>query len=55
MVMEPRLKKLLDQVENAIWLKHYAYYTEKIYVRWIRRYILVPDSSEFGACCLIRV
>jgi len=46
MVMEPRLKKLLDQVENAIWLKHYAYYTEKIYVRWIRRYILVLQQGK---------
>jgi len=46
MVMEPRLKKLLDQVENAIWLKHYAYYTEKIYVRWIRRYIFVLQQGK---------
>jgi len=46
MVMEPRLKKLLDQVENAIRLKHYAYCTEKIHVQWIRRYILVLQQGK---------
>ena len=30
MVMELHLKKLLDQMKNAIRLKHYAYCTEKI-------------------------
>jgi len=45
-VMKLRLKKLLDQVKNAIWLKHYAYCTEKIYVQWIRRYILVLKQGK---------
>ena len=32
--------KLLDQVRNALRLKHYAYSTEQSYVQWIKRYIL---------------
>jgi hypothetical protein len=43
MVMELHLKKLLDQVKNAIRLKRYAYCTEKMHVQWIRRYSLVPQ------------
>ena len=38
--MEARPKKLLDQVRDAIRLKHYSIRTEKVYVAWIRRYIL---------------
>ncbi len=38
--MEPRPKKLLDQVRDAIRLKHYSFRTEESYVQWIRRYIL---------------
>ena len=33
-------KKLLDQVREAIRLKHYSIRTEEAYVYWIRRYIL---------------
>ncbi len=41
MQAEPRPKKLLDQVREAVRLKHYSYYrTEQTYVQWIRRYIL---------------
>ncbi len=39
-VMEQRPKKLLDQVRDAMRLKHYALSTEKSYVNWIKRYIL---------------
>ena len=39
-LMQPPPKKLLDQVRDAIRLKHYAYRTEETYVQWIRRYIL---------------
>jgi len=46
MVMELHLKKLLDQVKNAIRLKHYAYCNKKIYVQWIRRYIFVPQQGK---------
>jgi Phage integrase, N-terminal SAM-like domain len=39
--MEPRPKKLLDQVRDTIRLKYYySYRTEESYVQWIRRYIL---------------
>ena len=53
MVMELHLEKLLGEVKNAIWLKHYAYCSEKIYVQWIRRYIFVlqqGQSLELWAC-----
>ena len=46
-------EKLLDQMKNAIRLKHYAYCTEKIHVQWIRRYIFVlqqGQSLELWAC-----
>jgi len=33
-------KKLLDQVREAICIKHYSYRTEQAYVDWIRRFIL---------------
>ena len=33
-------KKLLDQVRDAMRLKHYAYRTEETYMQWIKRYIL---------------
>jgi hypothetical protein len=31
-------KKLMEQVQDTIRLKHYSYSTEKTYVSWIRRY-----------------
>ncbi|MFZ1235023.1 MAG: integron integrase [Thiofilum sp.] len=37
--MEPKPKKLLDQVRDAIRLKNYAYSTEKAYADWIERFI----------------
>lgn len=45
-------KKLLDQVRDALRVKHYAYRTEKTYVFWIRRYILFRGKkhpSEMGS------
>jgi hypothetical protein len=38
--MEPKPKKLLDQVRDALRLKHYSIRTENSYVNWIRRFIL---------------
>jgi site-specific recombinase XerD len=38
--------KLLDQVRQAIRLKHYSYRTEQTYVAWIRRYILFHDKRH---------
>jgi len=37
--MQPKPKKLLDRVRDAIRVKHYAYRTEKTYVDWIERFI----------------
>jgi len=37
---EPKPKKLLDQVSEALRTKHYAYRTEQTYVDWIKRYII---------------
>ena len=45
-LMQPPSKKLLDQVRDAIQLKHYAYRTEETYVQWIRRYIFVPQQGK---------
>ena len=44
--MENRPKKLLDQVRDAIRLKHYSYRTEETYVHWIRRFILFHDKRH---------
>jgi len=48
----PKPKKLLDQIRDAIRLKHYSYSTEKTYVHWARRYILFHNKrhpAEMGA------
>jgi Phage integrase, N-terminal SAM-like domain len=56
--MQTPPKKLLDQVRDAIRLKHYSHSTEETYVQWIVRYILfhnkchpkdmgVPELEEF--------
>ena len=45
-------KKLLDQVSEAIRLKHYSYRTEQTYKEWIKRYILFHKKRhprEMGA------
>jgi integron integrase len=50
--MEPRTKKLLDQVRDTLRLKHYSIRTENSYVDWIRRYILFHNKRhprEMGA------
>jgi Phage integrase, N-terminal SAM-like domain len=39
-------KKLLEQVQDAIRLKHYSYQTEKAYIYWIRRYILFHNKRH---------
>jgi len=49
---EQRPKKLLDQVRDAIRLKHYSLRTEQAYVGWNKRYICfheVRHQSEMGA------
>jgi Phage integrase, N-terminal SAM-like domain len=44
--MEIPPRKLLDQVRDAIRLKHYFYRTEQTYVQWIRRYILFHNKQH---------
>ncbi len=44
--MENRPKKLLEQVQDTIRLKHYSYQTEKTYIYWIRRYILFHNKRH---------
>jgi integrase len=44
--MEPRPKKLLDHVREAIRLKHYSRHTEQAYVTWIKRYIFFHDKRH---------
>jgi site-specific recombinase XerD len=44
--MQQRPKKLLDQVREAIQLRHYSYRTEETYVQWIRRYILFHNKRH---------
>jgi hypothetical protein len=49
--MEPTDKKPLDQVRDAIRLKHYSYRTEQSWVNWIKRYIYFHDvrrPAEMG-------
>jgi site-specific recombinase XerD len=43
---EPRPQKLLDQVREAIRVKHYSYRTEESYVAWTRRYILFHNKQH---------
>ncbi|MER3447456.1 MAG: integron integrase, partial [Candidatus Dadabacteria bacterium] len=43
---EKKPKKLLDQVRDAIRLKHYSNRTSKSYVHWIRRYILFHNKRH---------
>jgi integron integrase len=40
--------RLLDQVREAIRLRHYSYRTEQQYVGWIRRYILFHGKRHPG-------
>jgi integron integrase len=45
-MMEPRPKKLLDHVRDAIRLKHYSLHTEQACVTWIKRYIFFHDKRH---------
>jgi hypothetical protein len=50
--MENRPKKILDQVRDAIRVKHYARNTEQSYGYWIKKYILLHGKrhpKEMGA------
>ena len=44
--------RLLDEVRRRLRVKHYSLRTEKVYVAWIRRYILANNKRhprEMGA------
>jgi integron integrase len=43
---QPTPLKLLDQVRQAIRIKHYSYRTEQTYVDWIRRFILFHNKKH---------
>ena len=44
--MEPKPKKLLEQVREVMRLRHYAYRTEETYTQWIKRYILFHQKRH---------
>lgn len=44
--MKKRPKKLLDQVRDAIRLKHYSIRTEHSYVGWVKRFILYHGKQH---------
>jgi integron integrase len=47
-----RPPKLLDQVRDRLRVKHYSLQTEKLYIQWVRRYILFNNKrhpKELGA------
>jgi integrase len=44
--MEQRPKKLIEQVQDVIRLKHYSYQTQKTYVHWIKRHILFHNKEH---------
>jgi hypothetical protein len=41
-----RQPKLLDQLRNAIRVKHYPLSTEAAYVSWVKRYILFHHKGH---------
>jgi hypothetical protein len=44
--MEQRPKKLIEQVQDAIRLKHYSYQTDKTYIHWIKRCIFFGHNKK---------
>lgn len=42
----PKPKKLLDQLRDAIRIKHYSYSNEKTYFHWAKRYILFYNKHH---------
>ena len=42
----PQPKRLLDQLRDAIRLKHYAHSTEQTYIHWIKRYIFFHNKRH---------
>lgn len=46
MTQNSQKPKLLDQVRNAIRLKHYSIRTEQTYIEWIKRYIYFHNKKH---------
>ena len=44
--MQPPAKKLLEQVQERLRLKHYSSRTEERYIYWIRQYILFHNKRH---------
>ena len=44
--VEPKPKKLLDQLRDAIRAKHYSYRTEETYVHWVLRFIFFHNKRH---------
>jgi len=42
----PKPPKLLDQVRDAMRLKHYSLRTEETYIQWIRKFILFHGKKH---------
>jgi len=48
-------KRLLDQLRDAIRIKHYAYWTENSFVHWTKRTILFHNKrhpAEMGVAVI---
>jgi integron integrase len=45
-ILAPKPQKILEQVSDAIRVKHYSLRTEKTYIEWIRRYILFHNKHH---------
>ncbi len=44
--LHPHPPKLLEQVRNALRVKHYSYRTEEAYLGWIKRYIFFHNKRH---------
>ena len=42
----PEAPRLLERVRHAIRLRHYSFATERIYVHWIKRFILANNKRH---------
>jgi hypothetical protein len=49
MILPANPPKFLDQVQSVLRTKHYSIRTERVYLDWIKRYILFHDNP---ACSL---
>ena len=45
-VVKPKAPKLIDQMRQAMRVKHYSLQTEKSYISWVRRYIFFHDKRH---------